>query len=480
MGLFVVLLFGALKLILVGASDFQATDDELVKVLSSSSRSGITISSDLSAAILEPPSLVRAESSDSSLGSLKVDWTPKSQVSSLSSSSPEVLKFIQYDSEEHFRPRGSSFHTMHPSKKGTHVSYGFTQYSDDTWMPTTDMEDNCENREHIRDAMLASARHGNLEYFRCLKAVLDRFNFDNPHAPESLNINHDLHELDSYNPSSMIFAAAQGDNVELFEEVMAWKGITFKDLDPCAVVEDQTDEYYVGPSSFPPKGRSILDDESSSSEDEEDNALLPIDDTVFGRVITSNSLEIFKLLLAHGITDKYPEESETALHLAIKWKHEMIVRLLIDHHGDSQVNRINGALQSPLMAAIAVDCPKIVKLLLDCGASIVYTDFYSKTVLHYAAASKKKTLETLIVLRDALTCALSPSDRVSLVMAQDIKLNTAAHLAADLDAFRFLVNELGADPTIRNGQRELPKFRELMLQNSFEIVKHDHDCLVDV
>ena len=342
--------------------------------------------------------------------------TPNSQVSSLTSPSPELIKFAHYD-ERHYLPRGPSIHNEAYSAP-KHVSFGWTQFSDNRWMPSIDMEDTEENRKHILMLMLVDARHGNLEYFKFLADVLDRFPGANVTAPFS-----NAQELDIENPNSLIFAAVHSDNVELFCEVMKFKGLTFTDLNPFAKLR-KSPKIEFSPGSYPPRGTSVLDsvdsdDWAGNSSDEEDE-LPNVEDTVFGQAVIQNSIYIVNLLLENGIKDEFPERTNTALHFAIKYGHEILVQILLKR-GGSQIDRINGAFMTPLMIAIHSGYPKIVKMLLNWKASVFITDFKQRNCFHYAA--EKGHMVILRVLRETFL-TLSPPNRFALINAEDVKKKT--------------------------------------------------------
>lgn len=369
-----------------------------------------------------------------------------SSESSPSPTSPELVKrFVVYD-DQRYRPRGPSIHLTPGKPASKHVSFGWVQFSDDRMMPSEDMLDTPENREHIRVLMLADARHGNLEYFRYLVRVLERLNsrtygedlFEN--SKDSIAF-----ELSFYNPDSLIFSAVHSDNVELFLEVMAFKGIQFSDLNPFkkpTIPQGSKDRF--SPHSFPPKKRScFLDDDDEESEDEGGEFELEnLDETVFGQAIIQNSIEIVRLFLENGIKDEYPEGTETALHLAIQHGHEILVRILLDG-GESRIDRVNGAFQTPAMTAIISVQPRILQLLIERGASLTIFDHDHKSVLHYAAILGN--MEILVILRKALE-AMDKYDRGALLNSVDIKRRSPLDLTANHDVYSFLINEMGFKP----------------------------------
>jgi hypothetical protein len=310
--------------------------------------------------------------------------SPDSQVSSLTTSSPELTKFAHY-SDDLYRPRGSSFNS-HSNSVPKHVSFGWIQFSDDRWMPSENMEDTEENRRHILTMMVADARHNNLEYFKYLAGVLESFETRNPS-----NSLQQHHELDIYNPYSLIFAAAHSDNTELFCEVMEMKGITFEDLNPFHKLKKKN-----SPKIQPRKKSAFYSDEASSDDDQsvDEDDLINAEDTVFGQAVIKNSISIVKLLLDHGIRDEFSENTCTFLHLAVLYGHEILVRILIER-GGSEIDRVDGALMSPLMIAIQAGHYKIVRLLLKLDASMFITDFKQRNCFHYALECENKHLRYL-------------------------------------------------------------------------------------
>lgn len=309
---------------------------------------------------------------DPDLSEFKDDMPP---VSSLTCSSLGTSKFIHFN-DEHYRPRGSSFHN-HGHSAPKHVSFGWVQFSDDRWMPSEDMEDTEENRQHILIMMLTDARHGNLEYFNYLAGILQLFKSRNPGSPETIAFG--SHELDFYNANSLIFAAIHSDNVELFCEVMKFTGITFDDL-----------------RNYDNEESVVLFDNDSDDEDE----FRTVEETVLGQAVIQNSISIVTFLLENGVRDIFPENSNTALHLAILHGHELLVRVLLEQ-GGSLIEKRNGAFMTPLMVAIECDNDRIVKLLITMGASVAETDLHQRNCLHYAA--KQGNLSILKLLNEVVS-----------------------------------------------------------------------------
>lgn len=335
-----------------------------------------------------------------------------SQVSSLTSSSPELTKFAHY-SDDLYRPRGSSFnHHSNPVPK--HVSIGWIQFSDDRWMPSEQMEDTEENRRHILKMMVADAKHDNLEYFKYLAGVLQSFEARNPSNPLDQQ-----HELDIENPNSLIFAAVHSDNAHFFCEVMRMKGITFEDLDPFHNYKTKSSPRSdFSPSSFPPRKKSAFSVDSSDEEDDFNDELPNAEDTVFGQAVIHNSISIVNLLLDNGVRDRFPEKTCNFLHLAVQQGHEMLVRILLER-GGSEIDRIDGALMSPLMLAVQTNHYKTVRLLLNLGASMFITDFKQKNCFHYALEIETRNLRLLKVFHEYFMM-LTTNNRQILVYAVDV------------------------------------------------------------
>lgn len=407
--------------------------------------------SQLSQMLMEPRRHFESSCSDMTLSSQNSFLSHDSRLSPDSyyntmisqSSSPDSYKFICID-DSRYRPRGSSFNLhLDPNRKLLHVSFGWIQFSDERMMPTEDMPDTPENRHHIMELMLADARHGNLEYFRYLVNVLKRLE-SNTNQDGSLksDLNDKCLELDIENKNSMIHAAVLSDNVDVFLEVMAFKGITFSDLNPIK-------------SAYSNSAAFITADSDEDGDMEGDIEETPsIEETVLGHAIAKNSISIVRLLLDNGVRDDYPEKSFTALHLAIKFGHEILVNILLDQ-GNSQIDRINEAYETPLMTAIAFNHPKIVQLLIDKGAALWCFDYDLRSILHHGAINGN--LDILLILKQALR-KLSITERKGLIAARDIRKNSPLHLANSMPAYLFLRDHIGINPENRNAYGELPYF----------------------
>lgn len=355
-----------------------------------------------------------------------------SQVSSLTSSSPELTKFAHY-SDDLYRPRGSSFnHHNNPVPK--HVSIGWIQFSDDRWMPSEHMEDTEDNRRHILKMMVADAKHDNLEYFKYLAGVLRSFEARNPSNPLDQQ-----HELDIENPNSLIFAAVHSDNVGLFLEVMRMKGITFEDLNPFHNYKPKSSpKSDFSPGSFLPRKKSAFSVDSSDEEDEFNDDLPNAEDTVFGQAVIHNSISIVNLLLDNGVRDLFPEMTRNFLHLAAQHGHEMLVRILLEH-GSSEIDRIDGALMTPLMLAVQANHYKTVRLLLNLGASMLITDFKQKNCFHYALEIETRSLKLLKVFHEYFM-KLTTNDRLILVNALDVDHNIPLDYTNNAFVYEYFFN----------------------------------------
>ena len=369
------------------------------------------------------------------------EGTTHSQISS-SISSPsnhDSSKFVAYD-DFHYRPHGSSLksHTT-PAAPRKRVSFGWVQFSDDRVMPSEDMLDTPENREHIRVLMLADARHGNLEYFRYLVGVLQRLDARCPTTVAMNSREMISFELSCYNPNSMIFAALYSDNVDLFTEVMAFKGLSLAHFNPLEEKSSPGGKDDLSP--HPPKRTHFLDI-YDDDDDDDDETLCSIEETVFGQAIIRNSIEIVRFLIEKGLRDNYPAGSETALHLAIRYGHEIISRILLEQAG-SQLEKINGALLTPLMTAITYGHPRIVQFLIDAGACFTAFDHNHRNILHHAAI--RGDLEILKVL-DRETKSLSSGDLNFLKTSLDLKRNSPLQLASNEAVFAFLTDRFGVKP----------------------------------
>ena len=408
--------------------------------------------------------------SDGPFNQITIATTPEtiSPMTSVSSS-PEVSgqlilersRLFSSDSIES-RPRKSSFNSHSTPRKALHVSFGWVQFSDDRWMPSDDMEDTKENREHIKALMLTDARRGNLEYFRDLANVLNNLNAKDPKTDaDELQGTESEFELNIYNPESFIVAAVHSDNVELFIEVMKFKGITISDLNPCKIKIPKTKR---PASSYPPRIKSFFDSDDSSNDgdDKEDHVTcLQIEETILGQVILHNSISILRYLLDQGIKDNYPESSETALHYAIQCNHELIVRLLLTS-GNSLIDRCNGAFQSPLMTAVLTGNPKMVQVVLSHNPNLLMTDFNRCNVLHLAAhVGNMDTLKYLKEAGDRLI--VSVYERNEWINDQDLKKNSILHYAASAEVYRFLVEGFGAVEGVKNSSRELAHYSNVRI-----------------
>lgn len=399
--------FLLLFLLSVEASEFGFNDDDSLKYFE--------IDPNESLAQLEP-----------------IRMTPNSHGSSLDCpSTPELKKKFVVCDDQRYRPRGPSIHlTNTPTQSARkHVSFGWVQFSDDRMMPSEDMLDTSENREHIRVLMLADARHGNLEYFRYLVRVLERLYLKSGEW-ETTDIRN---ELCMHNPDSMIFAAIQSDNVEIFTEVMAFKGISVNDMNP--FYKPNKDEDKFSPHSYPPKRRILLD-ESLSSDDDDDLELEKIEETVLGQAIIQNSIEIVRYLLDNGIKDEYPDGTESALHLAIEHGHEIIVRYLLET-GSCRIDRENSAFRTALIVAILQGNPRVVKLLIDRGASLMAHDHEHMNILHHAAMIGN--MEILTILKESLN-RLHISERVALISSMDSRKRMPFKCACNDLVYNFMLN----------------------------------------
>ena len=363
------------------------------------------------------------------------------------SGSPEFSHLLSFHPDETSsndgRPRKSSFNSHSSSRKILHVSFGWVQLSDDRWMPSDDMEDTKLNREHIKELMLIDARHGNLEYFMYLVNVLRKFNAANPQ--NNVAEEDDGHELDVYNHNSLILAAVHSDNVALFIEVMRFKGITLEDLNPCKIKSPKIRPEHM-PGSFPPRPRSFFDSDNSSDEDEDADgnriSCVQIEETILGQVIRQNSIAILEFLLTSGIKDAYPEKTETALHYAIESEHELIVSLLLTH-GNSDVNRFNGAFNTPLMTAVLTGNAHLVKLILKYDPNLLTTNFSGQNVLHLA--SKTGNLEILQLLKkSADKLLISQYEMDKLVLSEDVERFSVLDYAPTEQVHQFLLDHFYA------------------------------------
>ena len=332
-------------------------------------------------------------------------------------------KFTHYD-DEHYRPRGSSFHNQDSNnpRKNLHLSIGWIHYSDDHWNPSDDMSDSPENRKNILKLMIADVKHGNLEQFRFLVGLLEKMGsvFEETKS-----------ELDFYNEESLIFAAVRSDNVDMFLEVMKYKKITFDDLNPCKLdtLSDEKKDRF-SPGSYRSNKKSALDDDDDADDDDYDEEInVNIDETVFGQAIILNSIEIVNFLLDNGIRDDFPEGTQTALHLAVEKGHKIIARALL-YRGGSQIDRANGGLLTPLMIAIQIGNAKIVEMLLKHGASLFIKDFYQRTCLHHAVINGN--LEILNIIKPYIL-ELPKTSRFVLFEAHDTYKKTAIQHAITID-----------------------------------------------
>ena len=194
-------------------------------------------------------------------------------------------------------------------------------------------------------------------------------------------------------------------------------------------------------SIYSPKRTHFLDI-YDDDDDDDDETLCSIEETVFGQAIIRNSIEIVRFLIEKGLRDNYPAGSETALHLAIRYGHEIISRILLEQAG-SQLEKINGALLTPLMTAITYGHPRIVQFLIDAGACFTAFDHNHRNILHHAAI--RGDLEILKVL-DRETKSLSSGDLNFLKTSLDLKRNSPLQLASNEAVFAFLTDRFGVKP----------------------------------
>ena len=81
------------------------------------------------------------------------------------------------------------------------------------------------------------------------------------------------------------------------------------------------------------------------------------------------------------------EYGEIALHLAMNYYDENVVKILLDAGADPNV--VNAIGQSPLHMAANDGCPDTVKILINAGAFYDAIDYeHNWTPLHYAAFKK--------------------------------------------------------------------------------------------
>lgn len=403
---------------------------------------------------LENEQLVAASQSDSPVA---LENTSISPLTSASASPDSYISLSDYHALDHHlpnfhlppspeeeagdedgRPRKSSFHSHMAPKKALHVSFGWVQF-DDRWMPSEDMEDTAENREHIRELMLTDARHGNLEYFVYLVNVLGKFGS----SPEAKASSATGYELAVNNPNSLVVAAVHSDNVELFIEVMNFKGITIADLNPCKV--KSPNPIKAGGSSYPPRRKSFFGSDSSSddgTEGDEHIVCVKIEDTIFGQAILYNSIGILGFLLDQGIRDEYPEKTTTALHYAIQCHHELVIRLLLAR-GGSQVDRFNGGFYTPLMKAVLTGVPKLVHAILEHRPDLFITNFNRCNVLHLAAkVGNFEILGMIKVAADELAMTTKYGYN-EFAFGRDLKRNSILSYAASPMVYEYLVKEFG-------------------------------------
>lgn len=95
----------------------------------------------------------------------------------------------------------------------------------------------------------------------------------------------------------------------------------------------------------------------------------PIDPSPYlASAVRLNNLRIAELLLDYGADPNQFDQGESLLYLAVAAKNLPMVRLLLDHHADVDIHNQNSLGLTPLIEAVMVNNPAIVKLLLYHGA----------------------------------------------------------------------------------------------------------------
>ena len=123
-------------------------------------------------------------------------------------------------------------------------------------------------------------------------------------------------------------------------------------------------------------------------------------------------IAIVRLLLEKGADVGYvsPMTGETALHLATRSGHTVVLRELIHHGANVHVQGKKGSGQTALLMAAEYGYVDTAKLLLEKGSSVNFRDESGYTALHWAAREGHLEMVRLLLKRGA---AVNPQDRKS-------------------------------------------------------------------
>lgn len=177
--------------------------------------------------------------------------------------------------------------------------------------------------------------------------------------------------------------------------------------------------------------------------------------TVLGMACGKGNLEVVKRLLRYGVdpNTRNTDNKNTALHIAIKKKHEDIACFLIENGADHNIRNNKG--DTPLHINSHLDSVRVGKLLVSKGADIHAVDGRGRTPLHSAALCYKSSpLEQSRNIGFAKWLLLCGAD----VNSTDENRETPLFLATrklKIDFVKMLLGS-GADPNIANEKGNVP------------------------
>ncbi len=113
------------------------------------------------------------------------------------------------------------------------------------------------------------------------------------------------------------------------------------------------------------------------------------------RIALSSNTDVQEWFLSSEVIKAQDGIGNTPLHLAVEWKYDNAVKLLLEK--GAQVNKTNHNGETPLFNAVKVNSLSIISILINKGANKEFRDYFGNTLLHHCVAHNSQDAATLLI-----------------------------------------------------------------------------------